>query len=140
MFLKSTSRSWQLHFLGVKSRETPVDLDGIAFGLIQDRTEEIMLLSPDKQPVGVYRQHKLLSGHGGLTNWAQTPYFGGVELNGRYLGELNRNPILLKTLVGEATAVPLVRDLAAGLNAEEEAWLVALVGWEILYRMVTRSR
>jgi hypothetical protein len=138
MILKSAECDWQLQFLGLTAKETPVEVNGVPLGSIQQAREEILLLSADDRAIGRYRQHQLLGGLGGLTKYAQTPYFGPVELSGRCLAELNRNPILLKPLIGNASPPPLVKNLAANLTAEEEQWLVALVGWEILYRIVTR--
>ncbi len=138
MILKSAECDWQLQFLGLTAKETPVEVDGVPLGSIQQARQEVLLLSPDDRPIGCYRQYQLLGGLGGLTKRAQTPYFGPVELNGRFLAELNRNPILLKPLTGKALPPPLVKNLAANLTAEKEQWLVALVGWEILYRIVTR--
>jgi hypothetical protein len=138
MVLKSAASDWQLQFLGVTAKETPVEVDRMPWGTIQQAPKEVLLLAYDKRPVGRYRQHQFLGGLVGLTKYAQTPYFGPVDLNGRFLAELNCNPILLKPLVGNFFPPRLVRNLADNLTAEEEEWLVALVGWEILYRIVTR--
>jgi hypothetical protein len=138
MILKSAESDWQLQFLGLTARKTPVEVEGVPLGSIQQAHKEVLLLSPDDQPIGRYQQHQLLGGLGGLTKWAQTPYFGSVALHGRSVADLNRNPILLKPRTGNAPPPPLVKNLAAFPTAEEEQWLVALVGWEILYRIVTR--
>lgn len=138
MILKSAQKRWQLKFLGATSRETPVEVDGEPLGTIQSIRKEILLLDPNGQTIGRYQRRQLLGGLGGLTEYAQTPYFGSVELNGRTLAELNRNPVLRQPLVGEKTPSPLVKDPASDLTPEEETWLVALVGWEIMYRIVTK--
>ncbi|RMF01562.1 MAG: hypothetical protein D6768_10345 [Chloroflexi bacterium] len=138
MTLKSAQKCWQLKFLGLTSKETPVEADGEPLGTIQSIRKEILLLDPNGQTIGRYQRRQLLGGFGGLTEYAQTPYFGPVELNGRVLAELNRNPILLKPLVGNKIPPPLVKDPASDLTPEEETWLVALVGWEIMYRIVTK--
>ena len=139
MILKSATRSWQLQFLGLTKKEVPVEVDGEPLGTIQNARKEILLLSPDGQTTGHYRRHQLLGGFVNLTSYAQTPYFGPVELNGRQVADLNRNPILLKPLVGSKTPPPpLIKNLAFDLTPEGETWLVALVGWEIMYRIVTQ--
>ena len=137
MILKSAECDWQLQFLGLTAKEVPVEVNGAPLGTIQEAQKEILLLSTDRRPIGRYKQRQLLGGIGGLTKYAQNPYFGPVELKERSLAELNRNPILLKPLIGNASPPPLVKNLAANLTAEEEQWLVSLVGWEILYRIVT---
>jgi hypothetical protein len=137
MILKSDSRAWRLRFLGLTHKETPVEIDGTPLGTIQDRGKEILLLDPDSQPVGCYRQYQLVGGIGGLTKYAQTPCFGPLELHQRHIADLNRNPLLLRPLIGGEPAPPLVTNLASDLRADEAQWLVALVGWEILYRIVT---
>jgi hypothetical protein len=138
LMLKSGECCWQLKFMGLTARETPVEVESVLLGIIKQAQQEVLLLSPEKRPVGRYLQHQLLGGLGGLTKFTQTPYWGSVEINGRSLAELNRNPILLKPLTGNASPPPLVKNLVANLTVEEERWLVALVGWEILYRTVTR--
>ena len=136
--LKSTQSDWQLNFLGLTARETQVEVEGLPLGTIQQALKTVLLLSSDNRQIGTYHQHRLLGGIGGLTNYAQTPYFGSVTLFGLFLAELNRNPILLKPLIGDKIAPPLVKDVIMDLTREGENWLVALVGWEILYRIVTK--
>jgi hypothetical protein len=137
MILKSTEYCWQLGFLGLMAKEIPVDVNGVPLGSIQQTGQGILLVTADGQAIGNYQQHRLLGGLGGLTEYAQKPYFGPIELNGRPIAQLNRNPILLKSLIGK-TSPPLVKNLAADLTAEEVQWLMALVGWEILYRIEAR--
>jgi hypothetical protein len=136
LVLKSSDCNWRLGFLSLISKETPVEVDGRALGTIRQERNEILLLSPSGTPVGKYLQHQFIGSSFGLSKYAQTPYFGAVELNGHLLGEVNRNPILLKQLVGNPKAHPLVKNLAGELSREDEQWLVALVGWEIMYRIV----
>jgi len=138
ILMKSSDSEWELQFLGLRSKETPVAVDGMPLGTIHETYQGILLLSVVDQQVGIYQQHQLLGGIGGLTNYAQHPYFGAVILNGRTIAEINRNPILLKSMIKTAAAPPLVKMHDVQISRDEQDWLAALVAWEILYRIVTK--
>ena len=145
MVLKSSLHTWNFRFLGVTSRDTPVEVDGLRLGMLRIRSNGVELLDTMGRTVGLYRRPPVVIRY---STWRYrrasdpTPRFAPVEMNGRYVAQVNYNPvvqIVLSTIPGDVPApAPLVQDPAPDLSEDEEMWLIALVGREIMYRIITK--
>ena len=127
----------QLDYSGIGSTSTQVFENEAPFGIIQDG-RQILLQDSQERPWGVYHQHKLPLGLE-PTDINIKAYYGPVELNGKLIGELNRNPLLTRRRRSAIVFYPLFQKLASDLSIEQEIWLLALVGWELHSRIIVRT-
>ncbi|MBN1146903.1 MAG: hypothetical protein JXA78_06590 [Anaerolineales bacterium] len=137
MLLRTTRHRLQLDFGGFGNKPVGVRVDGAPFGSIRDNAV-VALFDVQARQVGVYHQHRFAL-NAQPTDYNVKSYYGPVELEGRPLGELNRNPLLTRKLLGETPASLLIQQVPPGLAREDEIWLLALVGWEISNRILVRA-
>ena len=135
MLLRTAGHSLHLDFGGIGSRTVLISMNEQPFGAIQEAAE-VGLLDTQERQIGCYKQHRLALG-ASLSDHARNPYYGPVEIAGRALAELNRNPLLHKRLLGDEKVSPFFQNVAPNLTPEEEIWLLALTGWEIYNRIIT---
>jgi hypothetical protein len=142
MRLNTTQHALQLDFAGIGARQVQAAASGQPFGLILTTSSmktEIDLCNPQGQIIGHYHRQPL-KGLGMAVEPARynyKVYYGQVEVGGRVLAELNRNPLILRSQSGVVIA-PLFRQVAFDLSEEEETWLLLLAGWEIYVKILTR--
>ena len=135
MRIHNSRQRLELHFDGPGDRAIAIQVDGYPFGSLRLDGDEIGLFDEQERLVGVYRQQKrplgLSPGEFNLK-----AYYGPVELNGYARAELNRNPLILRDLLGRHEVTPFLQNVSADLRPDEELWLLALVAWEIRNRIV----
>lgn len=142
MQLCTSRRRLQLTFGGIGVREVQLAVDEQPFGMLRDEGE-VSLWDSQGCTVGKYARHPLAVG--GLAvepaKFNFKPYYGLIEVGGRSLAELNRNPLILRPRPGAVKQIeimPLFRQVASDLSPDEEAWLLLLAGWEVYVKILTR--
>ncbi len=139
MHLRTDRQRLQLSFGGIGARQVQLAADGSPFGSLVDDNKQVSLLDPQGQALGVYRRHPLTVGGLSIepTTFNFKSYYGAVELHGRTLAELNRNPLILRP-GSDIEIAPLFSQVAFDLGAEEEMWLLFLAGWEVYVKIIVR--
>jgi len=137
MLLHTARHRLQLEFGGIGNKPIVVKVDWAPFGSIQENAP-VGLFDSQARQVGVYRQQRFIL-NAQPTDYNVKSYYGEVEVDRRPLGELNRNPLLTRKLLGDTPFAPLIKEVPPDLSRDEELWLLALVGWEISNRIVVRA-
>jgi hypothetical protein len=124
--------------LDVEWRTAQVTVDGQLLGRIQTQGLEVTLLDLENRPIGHYhrqRQRFWNDVNVGRQGFFE-PAYGPVMVHDRTLAEINSNPVRSQHLARLDRPLPaMIQNLVPSLTPEEEAWLVALVGLEIYYRI-----
>jgi hypothetical protein len=124
--------------LDVAWRAAQVMLNGQPLGRFQTQGMEVTFLDLEGRPMGQYqrKRQRFWSDDNMWRKGFFDPAYGPVMLHGRPLAEINSNPIRSQHIARlDRPMPPLIQNLAPSLASEEEAWLLALVGLEIYYRI-----
>ena len=88
--------------------------------------------------MGLYHRPRLVVywGWKGSVN----PRFGEVKIEGRRVAEVNYNPVTFSYKRQTVSPSLLIQNPAVDLNEDKEIWLLALVGREVMYSLLTTRR
>lgn len=138
MRMRTTQHQLQLTFGGIGVTQVQASTGGQPFGVLVNE-KEVSLRDLQGNALGCYHRSPLTA-----IGIAVEParfnfktYYGAVEIGGRTLAKLNRNPLILRPPSGTEIA-PLFKEVAFDLSIDEEIWLLLLAGWEIYVKIIAR--
>ena len=130
--LRTRTSGLELAIPGVGVTRVLVSVDGVPVGFLERTEDEVVLVGENGRVRGRYHRHPLtfLGLRVEAPRLNLEPYYGPVELDGRVVAELNRNPLIVPDGLAPQL-VPLLRNVVADLTDEEQAELMAFVAYEI---------
>ena len=137
LHLRSARYEIRLDFAGLGYKPVQIFENQAPFGTIMEGNI-MQLLDVAGRDWGTYHQHKLAMGVQ-PSDYNLKPYYGPVEIDGKKIAELNRNPLLTRRWRSQTDYHPLFRNIAAELNDDQQIWLLALAGWELYNRIAVRG-